>query len=715
MKRTRVTPLNLGLGHRLLALSIGTVIATAGVLVVVGAWQSDKFSTAAAGNVAELIQTDTDHVTSGVSTLTRTAGEAIQESVNSSMNVANAELAQRGGLRLDGSSTTSWKAVNQLTQEATDVTLPRAEVSGTWLGQNRDQSAPTPLVDDIRSMVSATVTVFQKMDDKGDLLRVATNVPNKAGERAIGTYIPATAQDGTPNAVAKAINSGTSYRGVAKVVDTWYIAAYDPIKNANGDVIGALYVGIPQDKAIAQLSQAISDTTVGANGRVTVYSTSAADKGRIIASTGGKDVGTTNPDATDANGVKYVDEIVSKATSLGAGQVFNAIYQLPGLDGEPAAASPTNVVYYGPYQWAIAVSSYGPDSAGAIEEVEQGRSAMLWAFVVAAVLIAAAAALVALIWARRMTARLRGLTSALTALSERDLTVQAKVGGNDEIGEMGTALNTAVGELRELMSGISEASLRVEETSRNVSSTGAKLSDSASSAAEQTSNAAEAAAEVTRNVQTVAHSSTEMGSAIAEISRNTQAAAATAHDSVERTRQASDVIAELSAASAEITDVVRTISSIAEQTNLLALNATIEAARAGDAGKGFAVVAGEVKDLAQETARATEDVSRRVEAINSGTTRAIESIAAITTAIDSVNESQSAIAAAVEEQSATTDEVNRSISLASDHSSQIAVRLNQVSSTVESTRDAVRMSADAAEELSGTARQLTDLVGRFTL
>ncbi|WP_346158575.1 methyl-accepting chemotaxis protein, partial [Nonomuraea recticatena] len=174
--------------------------------------------------------------------------------------------------------------------------------------------------------------------------------------------------------------------------------------------------------------------------------------------------------------------------------------------------------------------------------------------------------------------------------------------------------------------------------------------------------------------------------------------------------QASDVIAELSAASAEITDVVRTISSIAEQTNLLALNATIEAARAGDAGKGFAVVAGEVKDLAQETAKATEDISRRVEAIQADTGGAVTAIEEIGQIIARINDYQLTIASAVEEQTATTQEMNRGINEAAVGTTRIAGSISTVAGATRTTSSTVVETQGAAVELSRMAAVLQEQV-----
>jgi methyl-accepting chemotaxis protein len=204
-----------------------------------------------------------------------------------------------------------------------------------------------------------------------------------------------------------------------------------------------------------------------------------------------------------------------------------------------------------------------------------------------------------------------------------------------------------------------------------------------------------------------------MGAAITEISRNTSEAASMAERGREVIGAANDTVRQLGESSMQIGDVLKVISTIAQQTNLLALNATIEAARAGEAGKGFAVVASEVKELARETALATEDISRRVDAIQSDTLSAVSSMEQIGEVILGINEFQVIISAAVEEQIATTNEMSRSVAVAAEASTDIASDIGGVSEASMSTAQGVNESLAALNELAAMSSDLRAMVGRF--
>ncbi|UQU64403.1 methyl-accepting chemotaxis protein [Couchioplanes caeruleus] len=323
------------------------------------------------------------------------------------------------------------------------------------------------------------------------------------------------------------------------------------------------------------------------------------------------------------------------------------------------------------------------------------------------------AAAIALIVARLVRRQLASVAHALGAVADGNLTVPAEVRSRDELGLMAAAVNRARDGLRGTVAQLTGGAQELGASAQQLTGVTGRIGESAREAAAQAGLVAGAAGDVSASVQTVAAGSDEMGASIREIAQNANDAAQVAAGAVGVAQNTNETVAKLGASSAEIGDVVKVITAIAEQTNLLALNATIEAARAGEAGKGFAVVASEVKDLAQETAKATEDISRRVETIQADTSSAVAAIGEISQIIQRINDYQVTIASAVEEQTATTGEMSRSITEAAGGSSTIAANINGVARSAEATTSTLAEADAAVAQLNRVADELRTVAERF--
>jgi methyl-accepting chemotaxis protein len=317
----------------------------------------------------------------------------------------------------------------------------------------------------------------------------------------------------------------------------------------------------------------------------------------------------------------------------------------------------------------------------------------------------------------RVTREIVGPLARVVQIADRvadgDLSQRIEILTKDEVGQTSGALNKAFANMASAIKTIAENSGLLKKASEEMTSVSHQMAASAEETSAQATVVSASAEQVNRNIETVATGIEEMTASIREISDNAHDAARVATEAVDVAETTAKTIAKLDESSARISDVTKAITSISEQTNLLALNATIEAARAGESGKGFAVVANEVKELARETASATEEIGTRIEAIQNDTQNAVAAIGQIGAIVKRIYEIQNAIASAVEEQTATTNEISRSVTEVATGSSDIASTISGVATATHETASGASSTQQAAQELSKMAVELQELVDRF--
>ena len=312
-----------------------------------------------------------------------------------------------------------------------------------------------------------------------------------------------------------------------------------------------------------------------------------------------------------------------------------------------------------------------------------------------------------------LKAKVDEMLGVVRLAAEGDLTRDVTVHGEDAIGQMGQGLQRFFTSLRTSLIEIARSAESLSGSSKELTAISQQMAAGAEETATQANVVSAASEQVSTNVSVVATGSEEMLASIREISKSANEAARVARNAVGVAEQTNQTIAKLGDSSVEIGKVIKVITSLAQQTNLLALNATIEAARAGEAGKGFAVVANEVKELAKETAKATEEIGQKIEAIQTDTRGAVGAIGQISAIINQINDISNTIASAVEEQTATTNEIGRNVTEAAKGTTEIARNIATVATAAQQTTEGAVMTQNSAKTLRGLATQLQDLVGKF--
>ncbi|MGA3105398.1 MAG: methyl-accepting chemotaxis protein [Terriglobales bacterium] len=362
------------------------------------------------------------------------------------------------------------------------------------------------------------------------------------------------------------------------------------------------------------------------------------------------------------------------------------------------------------------VTSYEQLNEKSKDDLESASRSLVWTLSAATLASIGIGVFVAIFLARGISASTSAVLRQAEAIAAGDLTRDdLKVRSHDELGDLTVAVNKMSGSLKKMIVSIRADAMQVASASEELNSTSQQITANSEETSAQADVVSKAAQTVSQNLQTVATGAEEMGASIKEIAKNATEAARVATGAVRVAETTTATVSKLGDSSTEIGQVIKVITSIAQQTNLLALNATIEAARAGEAGKGFAVVANEVKELAKETAKATEDISRKIEAIQTDTKAAVEAIASISGVINQINDISGTIATAVEEQNATTNEMSRNVSEAAQGSGEITSNIAGVAEAAQGTTRGATDTQKASQQLVETSNELRHLVEQFKI
>ena len=596
------------------------------------------------------------------------AQDFIQQDVNTSLNVGHEALKRAGGIKLGG-ETETWSALNQYSHQRTQVVAPVWSIGGVALRGDTSLDHPIPVVDEVTRETGETATLFQRVDNAGDMLRVGTSVVAADGKRAIGTYIPAVMPDGTSNTVVKTVLGGQTYRGRAYVVNAWYITAYEPMLNAKGENIGMFYVGVKED-AVASLRDAFAFADqIGRNGSVSIFY-------------GGQSEDFNHRSVIEPTGIAADTESqwLPRVLALAPGLKDDEAGSLDVADAKSSAEAHVDYVYYKPWDWIIVFTADSRDFQDATNLVHNQYRALLMQSLLGGFITLLVGGVVGYFVSKRITDPVADLTINLTSNAT-------------QIASSAVQQQSNVTALMASSNQIASAAKEISATSQELLRAMMEIGD----AAEKTSALAREGRQGLKGMDGSMHT---LSSATGTISSK---------------------LATIRSKASRINSVVTVITKVADQTNLLSLNAAIEAEKAGEAGAGFGVVAREIRRLADQSAVATLDIEQIVEEMQQAVARGVDEMRDFSDAVDggigaaeTIRGQFGEIIERVESMAPRYETVQQGMQNQSVGAKQISEAMWQLTETARQTSDSVNDLNEVSRQLHEAVRILKERIFSVT-
>jgi methyl-accepting chemotaxis protein len=571
--------------------------------------------------------------------------DLIQQKINQDLVIARETLEEKGRIRL-GATPVRWETTNQFTGVKGTVVLPRFVAGKIWLRENGNPETPTPMVDDVKRLVGGTCTIFQRMNGRGDMLRVASNMVGADGKRTIGTYIPADNPDGAPNPIVKNILQGQSYRSLAYLMNSWYLTAYEPLRNKKEDIIGMLYVG-EKLEAVASLRKTIANMQVGKSGEVGIIGTKGRYQGRYIISKESAKDGADIWNAKDATGGYFVQSAVRKALDQPRGKVVYENFSLKETGESRPQKKIAAVMYFEPYDWLIFASAAEDDFYSSVYRMDDSIRRLLLEIVVVGSCFLVLAIVIALFLGKEVTKLLHFMTNLAKNIAtgdlrkvKQDLATEfqkrgrktGRKGGKDETEVLLGAFSVMTDRLDSSFRRLHRSVVPVNSPAAKKVLPGSAVSETANTPVNN-SEIPPIAEEMVKEISKVAsHLNLTIGEAqssrkdLTEMENNMRGLSGVTAGLYSR-------FTVINNQADQISEGVTAMNAISEQANLLALNASITAEKAGKLGKGFTLVAREAGRLSNQTEAAAQRIGGIVKEIQEATSSGLVDSDLLSTAV----------------------------------------------------------------------------------
>jgi methyl-accepting chemotaxis protein WspA len=660
---------------------------------------------------------------------------------NVALNLLRNEFKNNNGLNFSNEKIT-WLAKNQFTSETVTVELPKAMYKNTWVGKISDFSENGGLVDEITKITGGTVTIFQRLNDAGDMLRISTTVPTQSGKRAISTYIPAKNPNGNINPVIDAVLKGKTYEGIAFVVNDWYVSCYEPYYDKSGKIIGMIYVG-EKLSSLSSLKNILNNMKVGKTGYIYIIGTTPPHQNKFILSRRGLDDGKNISDFKDINDNLIYSEIENKLKEKGNQELYSFTFTSYDEKGnqQKYISSATN---FKKWNWIIGAVTLENDYMFANQELKNQFSSLQNKQLAAGGIILLFVIIITSYLGGRMTQPLFLLTRVATKIAEGNIALAKEIlkkfkdtlkikdsetNSKDDAVKLFKSFEVMVRNLDSLIGQVQKSGIQVTTSATEISASARELEATVAEQAASTKEVNATSLEISnlskklyKHVNQVSTSISDT-SHVAETGRhNLMNMEKAMNDLTNATILLSSKLSIINDKAAKISAIVTTINKISEQTNLLSLNAAIEAEKAGDFGKGFSVVAREISRLADQTAIATKDIEYMVKEMQNSVSSGVIEVdkfgrevkinnSIIGNSVNDLNEIIDKVKLLLPEFESVTSSIQSQTSSAG----QISEAMNQLTFVADQTKQSLTEYKKVTEQLNDAVRGLQNEVSKFRI